>query len=616
MTPPASRVGGIMRVTAATLSAGAALVSILSYTGTRAGAVGEAEGSPAAAERAHRLALTPQADTATAIGDTLPLAALVTDDRGAALLGIAPAWSSADPAVADVDQAGNVVSRGPGATAVIVRVGKLEARTRILVAPKPAALRASDTLLRVAEGERARAGAEVLDARGHPIAVATVRWAAGDAAVAVVDSLGDVRGVSPGRSVVTAGFGELRAELPIEVVAIPASITLLEGEEQRGPAGRTLPTPVTAQIVSRTGRPIPGVAATFLPRAASAVAAPAVDTSDERGIVRAAWTLDPTPGRQRLAISVEGVALTPIVTAEADPLPAATRIALGAEMPSAIAGDSLLEPVLIRVTDSTGVALADLPVAWSTGDGGQLTAIGARTDSLGEARAAWRLGPRAGRQRARVQVGNARSMPAFTVTATALAGTADSLVVRSGDRQKGVAGSPLAKAVVLRAMDRMGNAAPGARLLAGDTVLVTDSTGQARLPWTLGAAAGVQRRTVSLEGGKAKLELTARVTAGPPAKLSFVSVPAGATVGKPPAEPLTLEVKDAHGNAVSGRRVAVSTTGGALKPARAVSDSLGRVRLEWTPGPKAGPAVLTGKVEGTKVAAKWTVTVAARRGSK
>src|SRR5687768_4823710 len=98
MTPPVSRVGGIMRVTAATLSAGAALVSILSYTGMRAEAARGASGpSP---ERAHRLSLTPTADTATAIDDTLPLAALITDDRGSALLGIAPAWSSADPAVA------------------------------------------------------------------------------------------------------------------------------------------------------------------------------------------------------------------------------------------------------------------------------------------------------------------------------------------------------------------------------------------------------------------------------------------------------------------------------------------------------------------------------------
>src|SRR4030095_9679197 len=74
-------------------------------------------------------------------------------------------------------------------------------------------------------------------------------------------------------------------------------------------------------------------------------------------------------------------------------------------------GDTLPEPVVVRVTDSLGRALADLPVAWSSLDGGAISAQAMRTDSLGEARATWKLGTKAGRQRARVQVGNARTMP-------------------------------------------------------------------------------------------------------------------------------------------------------------------------------------------------------------
>ena len=618
MTPPASRglLGGLFRVTAAGLSAGAALVSILSYTGMRAQAVRGAEAPPASAERAHRLALAPTADTATSVGDTLPLAALVTDNRGAALLGVAPAWSTADPAVAEVDQTGSVVSRGPGATVVIVRVGKLEARARIVVAPRPAAIRAADTLLRVPEGERVRAGAEVLDARGHPIAVAAVRWSAGDASVALVDSLGDVTGVSPGRGAVTATLGELRADLAVAVAAIPASITVLEGEDQRAPAGRALPAPVTAQVVSRTGRPIPGVAATFLPRAAGAVALPATDTSDERGVVRAVWTLDPTPGRQQLAIAVEGVAVTPVVTAEADPVPGNTRTSLAAEPGTAVAGDSLAEPVVIRVTDSAGLALADLPVAWSAGDGGRLTPLGPRTDSLGEARAVWRLGPRAGRQRARAQVGNARTLPALGLTALAMAGPAESLVVRSGDRQKAPAGAALPRPVVVRALDRLGNPVPGAPVRWGDTTVVADSSGLARLAWKLGTAVGTQRRRVTLERGKLGVEVAAVATAGPPARVTFAAAPASAAAGVPLADALTLLVADSGGNPVAGRRVRVSATSGTLRPASAVTDSAGRARVRWTPGAKVGSATLTARVDQTRVEARRTVTLTARRAAR
>ena len=118
--------------------------------------------------------------------------------------------------------------------------------------------------------------------------------------------------------------------------------------------------------------------------------------------------------------------------------------------------------------------------------------MSARTDSLGEARATWRLGSKAGRQRVRVQVGNARTMPAFTAVATANAGAAASVAVKSGDRQLGTVGTPLKLPIVLRTVDRHGNAVPGAvvRLepAAGrlaDSSVTTDSTGQARILWTL-----------------------------------------------------------------------------------------------------------------------------------
>lgn len=253
--------GATLRLVAGGLSAGGALVSILSYTGAYA--------VPASAA-AHRLLVTPLRDSAASLCDSLQLAAVVTDDRGAAVLGIAPSWTSADPLVATVDQAGTVVSRRPGVTAIIVRIGDLEARARIAVVQRAAALQLPDTVLRVPEGERRRPLVQVTDARGNAIVGAAVRWETGDAAVAEVDSSGDVVGVSPGQSALTATFDQLRAVLPLEVVPVPASITLVAGEDQRAPAGQALGSPVAAQIVSRTDRPIAGVATAFMAAAGSA----------------------------------------------------------------------------------------------------------------------------------------------------------------------------------------------------------------------------------------------------------------------------------------------------------------------------------------------------------
>ena len=283
---PDTWVGGTFKLAAGALSAGAALVSILSYTTAY---------SPLSSQ-AHRLAVTPVRDTATSIGDTLQLAAIATDDRGAALTGVTPSWTSADPQVAVVDQAGTVVSRGPGATAIIVRVGEREARARIAVVQRGAALTLTDTVLRVPEGEHRQAAFRVDDARGHRIRGATVRWEAGDAAVATVDSAGEVAGVSPGRSSLTATFDQLRATLPVEVVPVPASITVVAGEDQRAPAGKSLAAPISAQVVSRTGRPVAGVPVSLVLRTAQGTVQPEVDTSDARGMVQASWTLGAVPG--------------------------------------------------------------------------------------------------------------------------------------------------------------------------------------------------------------------------------------------------------------------------------------------------------------------------------
>lgn len=598
--------GGTMRMVAGTLSAGGALVSILSYTGTY---------TPPPTAEVHRLTVTPTHDTAAAIGDSLQLAALVTDVRGAALLGVAPSWTSGDPRVATVDQAGTLVSRAPGSTDIILRIGELEARARIAVVQRPAELQLPDTLLTVAEGERRLASVEVGDARGNPIEGAAVRWETADAAIAAVDSAGEVSGVSPGRSALTATFGQLRAALPVAVLPVAASITIASGEDQRAAAGRSLATPIVAQIVSRTGRPMAGVPASFVVRGGLGTATPEVDTSDARGMVQSAWTLGPAPGRQQLAISVEGVAVSPVLTAEADPQPANTRVVPAAEGLTTVAGDSLAELVLIRVTDSTGAALPDVPVAWSTPDGGAAASLSPRTDSLGEARARWTLGPRAGRQRLRVQVGNARSMPASTVTATALPGEALSVAVRAGDRQTGTVGAALAQPIVVRALDRHGNAVAGAWILAlapagrvADSLLPTDSTGQATVRWTLGSSPGAQRLTLRLRRKDGSVEAVAKARPGSPAKLVFVAPPATAAVGRAVGKPLTVEVTDVYGNPLPDRSVGFTTTSGKLSRARATTDTSGRAEVVWTLGGKAGVATVVAKLTGSELMAKHTLT--------
>ncbi|MGH7630011.1 MAG: hypothetical protein ACREOF_11660, partial [Gemmatimonadales bacterium] len=389
------------KLTAGAVSTAAAAASILSTANSLNERNLITPARHAAAVEVRWIGVSPAADTAFAVGDTLQLTATIADAHGAALPGVTPVWSSDRLDVVSVDSAGAVVAQGQGVATVSVLAGGRTARAVITVRQAPAALAiAGDTVLRLPEGERVRATAQVLDARGHEIVGLAPGWHSADLGIAAVDGTGEITGVTPGRALLTAELAGFSARLVAEVVPVPASLTVMSGEGQRALVARRLDAPVAVQVVSRGGRPIAGVPVRFSTADGGSVD-PALDTSDAQGVARAAWTLGALPGRQRLAPAVDGIASAPVVVAEADPAPANTRVALASEGAAGMVGALIGEPVVIRVTDSAGAALADLPVTWMVGDGGLMVEYDARTDSLGQARARWRLGNRAGLQAAR-----------------------------------------------------------------------------------------------------------------------------------------------------------------------------------------------------------------------
>ncbi|HEY0351873.1 MAG TPA: Ig-like domain-containing protein, partial [Gemmatimonadales bacterium] len=395
---PHGLISNAWRWGAGVISAGAGLVSILSYTHALKSKF-EADSLAAGTLAVRWVRVTPMADTAASIGDTIQLAVTATDSRGNALLGAPTLWNSADTSVAEVDSAGTVVARGNGATFVTVTVGAKSARAQVVVRQKPVELRVmNDSVLRMPEADRRRAKARLVDARGHEVPSYAAKWRSADASIAAVDSLGNASGIAPGRTTFTATLDGMIAQLGVEVYPVPASLTLLSGDGQRAPAGRRVAQPVTVQVVSRSGRPIPGIPVRFGPEEGAGRVEPQADSSDAQGIARASWTLGGFPGRQSLSVSAEGVANPTVVTAEAEPVAANTRVAQVSEHLEGPAGATLAELVTVRVTDTSGVAMVDVPVAWSAGDDGSIAAAEARTDSLGEARARWTLGPRSGGQ--------------------------------------------------------------------------------------------------------------------------------------------------------------------------------------------------------------------------
>jgi hypothetical protein len=607
------------KLVTAAASTGAALVSIFSFLYSF-GVIGEPESHKTVGNfGAAWLGVSPKADTAYAIGDTLHLAATVTDKSGSVLVGIRPKWTSDNPETATVLPDGSVIIRGPGAATILVTVADLTARSRIVVRQTVTSISfGSDSVIVLGEGERQVFRARPLDARGHLVMGLTAQWRVSDTTVAVVDSLGAFLGRNPGRAIITATAAGVSGHAPLTVVPVPSAIALHSGADQRATAGTTLPQPIVVRVTSRRGKPVEGAVVRFRSDHGEATTEPRVALTDAEGRARVSWTLGDLPGRQTLLATVEHVDSAVAIAAEAEPVAANTRMIELSEELSGPTSQRLASPIVVRVTDSTARVLPGVPVSWTALDGGRVEPLSARTDSVGEARAHWTLGPKAGTQRLRVHVGTGRSVPPLTVTGTALAGTPARIAVVSGDEQRARVGAELPKPIVVRVTDRTTNPVAGATLAltvsAGslaDTALQTDSLGFARTRWTMGRTAGPQTLMVRLDSVP-PLRVTARVMPGAPANLSFHEPPAEGQIGRALPEKIVAVVTDVYGNPVPDAVVSFTTRFGSVTPARAAADTAGHVRVTWTLGAQPGEQSLTGMVRGSDVDAKLVLQAVPR----
>ena len=598
-------------------STGAALVSIVTALFSY-GVIGSSESHQTIGNfGAAWVKLRPAVDTAAAIGDTIHFAATIADKKGSILIGAAPTWTTGDPKVAIVGSDGSVIARGPGSTTVTVVVGELISNARIVVKQQVAGVvvanPAGDTAVSMLEGTQLQLNVRAIDARGHTVAGRAGTWHVDDTSVATVDARGVLTGVNAGRSVVSAHIEGASGYLPIAVVTPASNISVVAGANQRSLAGHQLPQRIVVRATTRKGAPAVGKLVTFRLQGAQGKIDPLTAVTDADGRARTQWTLADDPGAQTLLATVENVDSAAVVEAEADPIAANTKIVALTENLRARAGTELSDSVGVRITDSTGRALAGVPVRWTAAEG-SAEAITTRTDSTGIARARWTLGAKTGTQRLRAYVGSAESRLApATLTATALAGTPANMVIVSGDKQRAAAGVELAQPIVLRVVDAAGNGAAEVSVVLspsggqlGDTTLVTDSLGLVKTRWTMGRVAGEYTVAAHTQGIKKLIKLSARATAARAANLSFDDAPPakGATSK---TRKLAAIVTDVYGNPVADSPVAFTVKAGTVSPSRAVTDAKGRVMLSWTLSSTPGEQTLKGSVRGTDVTGAYVV---------
>jgi len=601
---------------AKTVSTLAALVSVLSFARAY-GVIGDDAAHLTVGDiGAVWVGIAPSADTAEALNDTLQLTATIKDRSGSALVGASLKWMSDHPEIASVTPSGGVVAHAPGTTTITATVGGLVARSRVVVRPYVANVRiAGDSDLILRDGEQRAISARGVDRRGYVIPGLFAKWRTTDSAIVSIDSSGLSTAMRPGRAILEATIDGVRSQAKVTVVPTAFAVRVASGDNQRAPARSALPLPVVVRVVSRHGLPIPHAQVRFQPATGEGSAEPDTTTTDADGRAKTVWRLGSIPGSRRLLVLAEGIDSALTVTADAEPVAAETRIVAIDTAQLADIGAKLPRPVAIRVTDTTGRPLSDIPVSWVSLDGGTLTPLSPRTDSLGEARVEWTLSNRAGTQRLRAQVGTTRAVPPIVLTASAKAGAASTAWIVGGNTQTGTVGAPLGKKVAIKVLDRAGNPVPSAvvyfapvRGSVADSAVMADTSGIARAIWTLDREPGPHSMSVRVEGVPRPVIVSATARPGAASAIELTPKQAVGTPGTLLGNGVEAVVTDEFGNVVKGATVTFKASAGALSPARVVTDDKGRARTRWTLGRDKVEQSLVARVTGSGASA----TLAAR----
>ena len=227
-------------------------------------------------------AVTVVPDTATVVeGDTLRLAATVTDANGQVVTGAEFVWGSGDTTVAVVDASGLVTGVGAGQVQVTATAAGVTGRaTLTVVAPVPTAVAVTpDTVVLTALGQTAQLTADVRDQLGRVMDGVGVSWSSSDATVAVVDSAGLVSAVGSGAATITATAGDASDDAIVTVMQSAGSVTVSPSAHSIAP-GDTLR--LVAEAYDAGGHLVAGASFTWSSSSA------AVATVDPSGLVRGA----------------------------------------------------------------------------------------------------------------------------------------------------------------------------------------------------------------------------------------------------------------------------------------------------------------------------------------
>ncbi len=501
-----------------------------------------------------------------AVGSDNPLSAEVRDIRGRVVRNRQVLWSTSDALVAVVSPTGVVTASGTG-SAVITATSDAKMGTSVVnVFAAPAhsvSLKLPNDTISV--GAWMQASATAFDERGRPIDRPWA-WQSSNPSVASISNGGMITALAAGQTNISVIIDGKIATQRLTVISPVPTLIVVTPNTAALVVGST--TVLSAQVQDQFGSVIPGIAISWSSTAAG------VASVNAAGLVTAVGVGSTTIRAQAgslIGTAAVTVQLVPVATVTITPASATLNV-----------GGTWTFTAVTR--DAAGNVLLNRPITWTTSNSAVATVSASG-------------------------VGTGVGAGTATITATSEAKSASATVTVSAPPPAPVASVTLAlgsstltvgqtTTATARTFDSQGNELFGRTIAfssANSAVASVSSNG------TVSAVGAGSTTITATSGGKSGIANLV-VQAPPPASVATVTLTAPRTslqVGDSTA--LTVTLRDAAGNVLTGRTISFSTSNAAI----ATVTASGTVR-----GVAPGNATITATSEGKNGPLAFTITAA------
>ena len=421
---------------------------------------------------------------------------------------------------------------------------------------------------------------------------------------------------------VTSGAAPAAAFNATATAGAVTQISINTGNNQSATVNTNVAVSPSVLVQDQFNNPVPGALVTFTVTNGGGSTTVNTPISDASGIATlGSWTLGQIVGTNSLSAK-SGASPTIAITATSTPGAAAQIVVNTGDNQTATVNTNVPVAPSVLVLDQFGNTVPGTPVLFTvSAGGGSVTGANPSTDAGGLATlGSWTLGPAAIVNSLTITSGTA---PSAGVNATATAGAAAQIIVKTGDNQSATVNNTVPISPSVQILDATNNivanapvsfaVASGGGSITGATT-TSNSSGIATVgTWTLGKTAGANTLTVT-SGAAAPATVSATGTPDIAATITITAgnnqtAEPGSVVAIAPAVALT----DKFANpVVAGTPVTftVASGGGSVTGGNAVTDATGAATLgSWKLGTSTGFNTLA-VTSGTATAAKFMANAA------